>query len=113
MPVDNDLRCTFAVTIEPFYKTVNAHADIETAESHIGIYLAVIIYAGIDHGAHGTDYPKEGFLMEFKPQVYEAEYEPHCLDCGNGDPSVTPAVASGQDGHEGTRNPCGCDVAVT
>ena len=81
MAVGNIMRCAFTVTMEPFDKTVNAHADIETAESHIGIYLAVEIDAGIDHGAHGADYPKEWFLMEFKPQVYEAEYEPHCLDC--------------------------------
>jgi hypothetical protein len=53
--------------MEPFDETVNAHADIETAESHIGINLAVIIYAGVDHGAHGTDYPHQRFLMEFKP----------------------------------------------
>ena len=49
MAVDNIVRCAFTVTMEPFYKTVNAHADIETAESHIGIYLAVEVYAGIDH----------------------------------------------------------------
>jgi hypothetical protein len=66
--------------MEPFYKTVNAHADIEAAESHIGIYLAVEVYAGVDHGAHGADNPHQGFLMEFKPQVEEAQDESHCLD---------------------------------
>ena len=69
------------VTVEPFYETVYAHAYIEAAESHIGIYLAVKVYAGIDHGAHGADYPHERPLMELKPQVDETQYEPHSLDC--------------------------------
>ena len=70
----------FTVTMEPFYKTVNAHADIEAAESHIGIYLAVEIDAGVNHGAHGAYYPHERFLMELKPQVDETQYQSNCLD---------------------------------
>ena len=80
MAVCNIMRCAFTVTMEPFNKTVNAHADIEATESHIGIYLAVKVYTGIDHGAHGADYPHQGFLTELKPQVNETEYEPNCLD---------------------------------
>ena len=80
MAVDNIVRCAFTVTMEPFYKTVNAHADIEAAESHIGIYLAVEIDAGVDHGAHGADYPHERFLVELKPEVDETQNESYGLD---------------------------------
>jgi hypothetical protein len=66
--------------MEPFNKTVNAHADIEAAESHIGIYLAVEIDAGVDHGTHGAYDPHGRLLVELKPEVDETQDKSNCLD---------------------------------
>jgi hypothetical protein len=65
----------FTVDFKPFYEAVNAHADVEAAESHVGIYLAVKIDVGVNHGADGADDPHERFLMKLKPEIDKAQYQ--------------------------------------